>query len=180
MPSFSFKANQWYAVRVKGRQEVQVSQILRFKGYETLVPLYKATKKWSDRNKVVELPLFPSYIFCQFDPQIQGKIISTPGVTSIVGFGQGPVPVSEDEIASLKILMQSGAECGPHSYFHAGEEVEVLSGPLTGIKGVVVSSGRKMRLVISVELIQGSVAVEVDESSVAVACPHRNPQLRAS
>lgn len=179
MPSV-FKASQWYAVRVKGRQEVQVSQMLRFKGYETLVPLYKATKKWSDRSKVVELALFPSYIFCQFDPYIHGKIISTPGVTSIVGFGQGPVPVKEDEIASLKILMDSGTDCGPHSYFHAGEEVEVISGPLIGIKGVVVSSGRKMRLVISVELIQGSVAVEVDESSVAAARPCRNLHLRAS
>jgi len=176
MPSL-FQANQWYAVRVKGRQEVQVSQVLRCKGYETLVHLYKTTKKWSDRNKVVELPLFPSYIFCRFDPEIQGKIISTPGVTSIVGFGKGPVPVREDDIDSLRILMESGAECGPHAYFQAGQEVEVISGPLNGVKGVVVSSGRKTRLVISVELIQGSVAVEVDEGAVAA---RRNPQLCAS
>lgn len=179
MPSL-FKSNEWYAVQVKGRQEVQISQVLRFKGYETLVPLYKARKKWSDRNKIVELPLFPSYIFCLFDPQIQGKIISTPGVTSIVGFGRGPVPVREDEIASLKILMESGAECEPHSFFHAGQEVEVVSGPLTGVKGIVVSNGRKTRIVISVELIQGSVVVEVDEDSVAAAAAHRNQHLRAS
>jgi transcription antitermination factor NusG len=179
MPAL-FKANEWYAVQVKGRQETQISQVLRFKGYETLVPVYKAKKKWSDRNKIVELPLFPGYIFCRLDPQVQGKIISTPGVRSIVGFGRGPVPVREDEIASLKILMESGAECGPHAFFYAGQEVEVVGGPLTGVKGVVVSNGRKTRIVISVELIQGSVVVEVDEDCVAAAAALRSQHLRAS
>jgi transcription antitermination factor NusG len=175
-----FKANEWYAVQVKGRQEIQVSQTLRFKGYETLVPVYKARKKWSDRSKIVELPLFPSYIFCRFDPQLQGKIISSPGVTSVVGFGRGPVPIREDEIASLKVLMASGAECNPHSFFHAGQEVEVVSGPLSGVKGIVVSNGRKMRIVISVQLIQGSVVVEVDEDCVAPLAARRDQHLRAS
>jgi transcription elongation factor/antiterminator RfaH len=179
MPSL-FKANEWYVVQVKGRQEIQVSQVLRFKGYETLVPLYKARKKWSDRSKIIEVPLFPSYIFCRFDPEIQGRIISTPGVTSIVGFGSGPVPVRPDEIASLKILMESGAECAPHAFFHAGQEVEVVSGPLNGVKGIVVSNGRKTRIVISVQLIQGSVVVEVDEDCVAAARAHREQHLRAS
>ena len=175
-----FRANEWYAVQVKGRQEVLVSQILRFKGYETFVPLYKARKRWSDRNKIVEMPLFPSYIFCRFDPEIQGKIVSTPGVTSVVGFGRGPVPVRSDEIASLKILMESGSECSPHAFFHAGEEVEVISGPLCGIRGIVVSNGRKTRIVISVQLIQGSVVVEVDEDCVAAATAHCGQHLRAS
>ena len=179
MPSL-FKANEWYAVQVKGRQEIQASQILRFKGYETLVPVYKTRKKWSDRSKIVEMPLFPSYIFCRFDPEIQGKIISTPGVTGIVGFGKGPVPVRSDEIASLKILVESGSECRPHAFFQAGEEVDVVSGPLTGIRGVVVSNGRKTRIVISVQLIQGSVVVEVDEDCVGAATSHRGQHLRAS
>jgi transcription antitermination factor NusG len=179
MPSL-LEANEWYAVQVKARQETQVSQILRCKGYETLVPLYKIKKRWSDRNKIVELPLFPGYMFCRFDPQIPGKIISTPGVMSVVGFGRGPVPVREDEVASLKILMESGADCEPHSFFYAGQAVEVVSGPLTGVKGDVVSSGRKMRILISVQLIQGSVVVEVDESCVAAVKPHPIQHLCAS
>jgi transcription antitermination factor NusG len=179
MPSL-FKANEWYAIQAKGRQEIQVSQVLRFKGYETFVPVYKAKKRWSDRNKIVELPLFSGYVFCRFDPQIQNKIISTPGVTSIVGFGNGPVPVREDEIASLKILMESGADCEPHSFFHVGQEVEVVSGPLNGVKGVVVLNGRRMRIVISVQLIRGAVVVEVDEDCVAAVTTRRNQYLCAS
>jgi transcription elongation factor/antiterminator RfaH len=175
-----FKANEWYAVQVKGRQEIQASQVLRFKGYETLVPVYKARKRWSDRSKIVEVPLFPSYIFCRFDPEIQSRIVSTPGVTSVVGFGRGPVPVRSDEIESLKILMESGSECKSHAFFHAGEEVEVISGPLSGIRGIMVSNGKKTRIVISVQLIQGSVVVEVDEDCVAAATSHRVQHLCAS
>lgn len=178
MPSL-FMANQWYAVQVKGRQEIQASEVLHFKGYETLVPVYKARKRWSDRSKIVEVPLFPCYIFCRFDPEVQGRIISTPGVTSVVGFGRGPVPVSSDEITSLRVLMESGAECKPHAFFHAGQEVEVVAGPLNGIKGIVVSNGRKTTIVISVQLIQGAVVVEVDEECVMAVTPHRQ-HLRAS
>jgi transcription elongation factor/antiterminator RfaH len=159
-------ANAWYAIQVKGRQEAQVSESLQSKGYETFVPLYKVMRRWSDRNKAVEVPLFPSYIFCRFDPQIKFTIISTPGVTRIIGFGQGPAPVNEDEIMSLKKMAQSGVAIERHAFFHAGQEVEVVSGPLSGIKGVVASNGRKTRLVISVQLIQSSAAVDVDVACV--------------
>lgn len=158
----------WYAIQVKTRQEVQVSEALRAKGYETFVPLYQVKKKWSDRNKICEVPLFPSYTFCRFDPQIKFSIISTPGVTRIVGFGTKPVPVEDSEIESLKIVSGSGVLCLPHPFFNAGQEVEVIEGPLAGVKGVVLSIGRRSRIVISVQLVHSSAVVEVDQSSLTL------------
>jgi transcriptional antiterminator RfaH len=165
----------WYAIQVRARQEIRVSEALRAKGYETFVPLYQLKKKWSDRNKICELPLFPSYTFCRFDPQIKFSIISTPGVTRIVGFGTKPIPVEDSEIESLKIVSDSGVMCLPHPFFKAGERVEVVEGPLAGVKGVVLSVGRKSRIVISVELVHSSAVVEVDQWSIAL---RKNTQLQ--
>lgn len=170
----------WYAIQVRTRQEVQVSEALRAKGYETFVPLYHIKKKWSDRNKICELPLFPSYTFCRFDPQIKFSIISTPGVTRIVGFGTKPIPVEDSEIESLKIVSDSGVMCLPHPFFNAGQEVEVVDGPLAGVKGVVMSVGRKSRIVISVQLVHSSAVVEVDQVSIVARESTRRQLLNVS
>ena len=176
----AFLDNQcWYAVQVKARHEVQVGGALRSKGYETIVPAYKVTRQWSDRKKVIEIALFPTYAFCRFDCNIKTPILGTPGVMGIVGFGKGPEPISESEIDSLKIVSKSGVPCVPHPFVQAGNKVEVIGGPLTGVKGIVVSTGKKNRIVISVELVHASVIVEVDESMIQLASP-RDGQVRVA
>jgi transcription antitermination factor NusG len=156
----------WYAVQIRARHELQVGSALRSKGYETFVPAYKVIRRWSDRKKTVEQALFPTYAFCRFDRKVKATIIATPGVIGIVGFGNGPTPISDSEIGSLKIVSQSGVQCAPHPFVQVGQKVEVISGPLAGIKGIVVSAGRKNRIVISVELVHASAVVEVDEDVV--------------
>jgi transcriptional antiterminator NusG len=165
---FALAADSWYALQVKVNHEVRVAAALQSKGYETFVPLYKTTRRWSDRLKSLDRPLFPSYAFCRFDPEIKHGIVSTPNVTRIVGFGKRPVAVDPAEIDALKIALVSGQTCTPHPVLRIGQKVRVVEGPLTGLKGILVAEARKKRIVVSVTLVQKAVAVEVDAESVVV------------
>jgi transcription antitermination factor NusG len=165
---FALVRDSWYAIQVKFNHEMWVASVLQSKGYETFVPVYKSKRLWADRLKVLDRPLFPSYAFCRFDPEIKYTIVSTPNVTRIVGFGKNPVPVDTAEIDSLKIAMISGHSCVPHPVLEIGQKVRVVDGPLTGVKGIMLAEARKKRIVISVALVQKAVAVEVDANSVVV------------
>lgn len=156
----------WYAVRTKNRHEVRVAGALQGKGYDTFVPLYKVKRRWSDRIRSVEVPLFPTYAFCRFDREIRFRIVSTPGVIQIVGFGAGPAQIDPEEINSLKIALKSGSQCVPHTMLRAGQKVRIIKGPLAGVTGIYVAGANKRRIVLTVSLIQTAAAVEVDESFI--------------
>jgi transcription antitermination factor NusG len=156
----------WYALHVKPRFEKLVTTQLDQKGYETLLPIYVSRRKWSDRIKTLSLPLFPGYIFCRFNINARLPIVATPGVMRILGIGRIPTPVNESEIASIQHVMDSGAQAQPHPYVAAGQMVEIESGPLQGLKGIIVRLKGSDRLVVSVSLLMRSVAVEVDQNSV--------------
>jgi transcription termination/antitermination protein NusG len=159
----------WYALHVKRHKELEVAGILKSEGYETFVPSHRVTKKWSDRTKKIDLPLFPSYAFCRFDPELKFTIVSTPSVLRIVGFGSAPVPISAEEIDSLKIASERGYSCQPHPFLLAGQKVRVVAGPLSGVNGIFLSRGRQNRIVLSVDLLRASAVVEIDDESVVVA-----------
>lgn len=165
---FHSTTDSWYALQVKVNHERRVADALQSKGYETFVPLYKTTRRWSDRIKCLERPLFPTYAFCRFNPESKYGVVSTPSVTRIVGFGKRPVPVDNAEIDALKIAMTSGHTCEPHPVLGVGQKVKVIDGPLAGLKGILLAEARKKRIVISVTLVQKAVAVEVDTRSVVV------------
>jgi len=156
----------WFALQTKPKNEKKVERLLTGKGYECCLPMYRQKRRWSDRVIEVELPLFPMYIFCRFNSVAMGKAISTPGVTRIVGFGGRHAEVRIEEIEALQLLGKSDCLREPWAYIPDGTLVQVETGPLTGAQGIFSSGEDKRRLVISVTLLQRSVAVQLDENTV--------------
>ena len=156
------EGNLWYALHVRTRFEKVVSRNLRGKGYEEFLPLYNRMSRWSDRTKQIELPLFPGYVFCRFNPVHRMPILTIPGVNAIVGIGKSLMPVEESELASIRTLLASNLYCEPWPFLQMGQTVLVERGPLAGIQGIVMLVKNSYRLIISVNLLQRSVAVEID------------------
>jgi transcription antitermination factor NusG len=156
----------WFALQTRPKNEKQVERLLTHKGYECCLPMYRQKRRWSDRAIEIELPLFPMYVFCRFVSSAVGKAISTPGVTRIVGFGGEPAEVTSEEIGALQLLGQSSLLREPWAYIPNGTLVQVETGPLTGARGIFCSCDDKRRLVVSVTLLQRSVAVQLDETTM--------------
>src|SRR5271154_2910630 len=166
----------WFALQVRTRYEAGVADQLSRQGYEQFLPLYKLRKRWSDRIKEVNSPLFPGYLFCRFNPQDRLPILKTPGVIQIVGFNNGPAAVDEAEIHSIQTLVAAGVPHQPWPFLAAGDRVRIESGPLLGLEGILIDVKRSHRLVLSVTLLQRSVAVEIDSALVAAVSPARPRQ----
>jgi transcription antitermination factor NusG len=158
--------DQWYAVRTAAGREKAVSAQLQGKGFEEFLPLYKSRRQWSDRKKELDFPLFPGYLFCRFDFSNRLPILITPGVKLVVGYGKIPAPVTEAEIDSLRRAVASGAEARPWPYLSIGQRVRVREGSLAGVEGILIQVKNSWRIVLSVELLRRSVAVELDRGSV--------------
>jgi transcription antitermination factor NusG len=156
----------WFALQVRTRQEIGIADCLASKGYERLLPLYTSRRRWSDRIKELEVPLFPGYVFCRFDPQNRLAVLKTPGVVRVVGNGRSPVRVCDHEINSLRALIASGLPKCPCPFLQAGDRVRIEVGPLRGSEGLLVRFKGNYRLVLSVTLLQRAVAVEIDSSFV--------------
>lgn len=156
----------WFALQVRARQEAGVAQFLQSKGYTWFLPSYKCRKRLCDRIKVTEEPLFPGYLFCRFEPQKRLPILTTPGVIQIVGYNRIPVPIEDSEISALQMLVRSGLPNQPWPFVRVGDQVQIESGPLRGVEGILVAVKAGHRLVLSVTLLQRSVAVEIDSALV--------------
>lgn len=154
---------------VKPRFEKSVSSILGQKGFEDFLPLNAESRKWSDRVKTVQLPLFPRYLFCKFSLHEQVAILNTPGVQRIVGFGMGPQAIPDQEIESLRLLIASGFPALTCDYIAEGERILVRQGPLAGMEGMLVKTKSDCRVVVSIHLLQRSVYAEVDRAAIAPA-----------
>jgi transcription antitermination factor NusG len=163
----------WFALQVRSQRETQVASHLSGKGYEFFLPLYTCRKRWSDRIKKIESPLFPGYLFCRFDPYNRLPILKTPWLIQIVGFNHTPTPVSDEEISAVRRLVASGAQTEPWPFMTVGETVRIESGPLRGIAGILTQFKGNHKLVISITLLQRSVAVEIDS---ALVIPDRSAQ----
>src|SRR5713101_8918472 len=119
----------WFAVQTRSRYENLVATLLRGKGYELFLPVYKSRRRWSDRIKELELPLFPGYLFCRFNPLDRFPILVTPGVTGVVGYGKSPAPIDDAEIAAIQAAVQSGLPKEPWPFLKLGQKVRVDYGP---------------------------------------------------
>ncbi|MGA3293443.1 MAG: UpxY family transcription antiterminator [Candidatus Acidiferrales bacterium] len=159
-------SHPWFAVQVRTQREEGVADHMEGKGYEWFLPTYKRRKLWSDRIREVQVPLFPGYLFCRFNPQDRLPILKTPGVIKIVGYNRVPIPVDEQEIAAIQKLVASGIPNQPWPYLAVGDRVRIESGPLHGLEGILTSFKGNHRLVLSVTLLQRSVAVEIDSAFV--------------
>jgi transcription antitermination factor NusG len=160
-------ATAWFALQVKSRWEKAVAASLRSKGYEEFLPLYCCRNRWSDRVKVVNLPLFPGYVFCRFEKGRRLPIVTTPGIVSVVGIGKDPQPVAPSEIEAIQALVASGLPVAPWPYLKTGDVVRVERGALEGVEGILTSLKNEFRVVLSITLLQRSVAVEIDRDFVS-------------
>jgi len=177
---------QWFALSTRSQREKMVASLLHSKGYEEFLPLYRSHRRWSDRTKAIEKPLFPGYVFCRFDVQKRLPILMTPGVRFIAGIGKTPLAVNESEMASLQHVVQSGLQVEPWPFLQVGQRVRIERGALQGLEGILMGFKKPHRLVVSVTLLQRSIAVELDgelavaaSSSASFASTHQLLQFNS-
>lgn len=152
----------WYAIYTRHQHEKTVARILTAKGFETLLPLYSAARRWKDRTKLISLPLFPCYVFLRGGLERRLDIMTTPGIHALVSTAGRPVPISCAEIEAIQRVVESGASVEPHPFLKCGEWVRVKCGPFAGIQGILVRKKNLYRLVLSVEMLGKAAAVEID------------------
>jgi transcription antitermination factor NusG len=156
----------WFALHAKATHEKRVASLLTYHGYEWFLPLYRCRRRWSDRIKEVDLPLFPGYVFCRFVSQTRGPLLRIPSVMGIVGIGRTPIAIDPLEIAAIQRVVQSGFGIFPHPFIQVGQRVRIDGGSLNGLEGLIVDVRKRNRLIVSVSLLQRSVAVEIDSAWV--------------
>ncbi|MGE5443073.1 MAG: transcription termination/antitermination protein NusG [Ignavibacteriales bacterium] len=152
----------WYAVYTKSRHEKVAEINLKNRGVTTFLPLREVVSRWKDRNKTINLPLFPSYVFVKIGPMDMHNVMYTKGVLKVVGCNGTPVPVPAEQVEAVRSLIQSRLKYDPYPYLDAGREVLIKSGPLQGIIGKILEKRSKHRFVLSIDLIKKSVSVEID------------------
>jgi transcription antitermination factor NusG len=160
-------ADRWYALFVRSRHEKTVENSLRSKRYSVFSPSYRTKRKRVDRIAEIEVPLFPGYVFCQFDPNKRLPILMTPGVVGVVGRGNRPEPVDDAEIDSIRTVAMAGRSVQPWPFLKLGQRIRMQSGPLTGVEGVFLRVQDKDHLVVSVTLLQRAVSVVIERDSVS-------------
>jgi transcriptional antiterminator NusG len=153
---------RWYAVYTVVRHEKAADSALKKKQIETYLPLREVTSQWKDRKKRVLLPLFPGYLFVNTTLDYKLHILNTRGIVRILGVSGTPAPVPEDQIESIRRLLESKVPFDPHPYLREGKMVIVTHGPLQGITGRIVKRRGLNKLILSVDLIKRAISVEVD------------------
>jgi transcription antitermination factor NusG len=159
---FTDSPRPWYAIYTRHQHERTVADILTYKGFETLLPLYKVIRRWKDRTKLLSLPLFPGYLFLNGGIERRLDIMTTPGIHALVSNAGQPAVIPPAEIEAIRRAVESGSRLEPHPLLKCGEWVRVKSGPLEGIQGILIRKKNLYRLVLSVEMLGKAAAVEVD------------------
>jgi transcription antitermination factor NusG len=161
------KTECWFAVQVKSRCESTVARVLRNKTEAVFAPIYESIRVRPNGQKMIQQPLVPGYVFSRFDVEHRLPVLTTPYVMSIVSFGRQPVPIDPIEIENLQRAASSPHQCQPWMYLKVGQKARIISGPLAGVEGILVDDRKAARLVLSIELLQRAVAVEVPSKAVA-------------
>jgi transcription antitermination factor NusG len=157
----------WFALQVRARHEKNVAEMLRGKGYDPFLPLYECRRRWSNRYKLLELPLFPGYLFCRFDVHNRLPILKTPGVILVLGVAKTPVSIDNSEIDAIRTIVGSGHQTQPWPFLQVGDRVRIEQGALCSLEGILLDFRGHHRLIVSVTLLQRSVAVEIDGAAVS-------------
>jgi transcription antitermination factor NusG len=157
---------RWYAAHTSANHEKRVAAQLGAREVEHFLPLYESVRRWKDRRVKLELPLFPGYIFVQMALRDRLKVQQVPGVARLVAFDGKPAALPEGEIEAMRRSLDSGLRAEPHPYLTVGRRVRLKSGPLAGMQGLLLRRKGNFRVVISIELIQRSVAVDVDATDL--------------
>ena len=162
----------WLAIHTRHQHESLAARSLVYKGFEVFLPQYTSVRQWSDRTRELSAPLFPGYVFLRGAPEHQIRILTTPGVLSVVGFSGIPAIIPDVEIESVRQTLARRVHIEPYPFLNCGDWVRVKNGPLEGIEGILVRKKNQFRLVLSVQLLQKSAAVEVDAWSIERAPRH--------
>jgi len=161
------RESRWYAAYTIARHEKCVARQMEERGIDYFLPLYRSIHWWKDRRKQVELALFPSYIFVHMALTDRLRVLQLPSVVHLVGFNGRPAPLPESEIVALRGAASGNLCLEPHPYVKIGRRVRVRSGPMAGLEGVLLRKKERSRVVLSIDLIMRSVAVEVDQAEIA-------------
>jgi transcription antitermination factor NusG len=158
--------SNWYAVYICSRQEKRVAEQIERRRVSSFLPLYRSVRRWKDRRKELDLVLFPGYVFVQMNREDRSQVLQLPGVVRVVSFDGRPAALPVGEIERLRERLSHSSKIEPHPYLRRGRRVRVSNGPLQGLEGIIVRRKESCRLVFSIDVIQRSVAVEVEESDL--------------
>ncbi len=153
---------RWFAVYTRSRHEKRVAEQLERKQLGCYLPLYEAAHRWKDRTALVQLPLFPGYVFVRLAAEERLKVLEVPGVVRFVGFGGQAHPLPEEQMDALRNGLTSRLRMEPHPFLKTGRRVRITRGPLLGAEGILLRRKDQLRFILSVELLMRSVSIEVD------------------
>ncbi len=156
----------WWAIYTRHQHEKSVEEMLTAKGFEVFLPLYESVRRWKDRKKLLSLPLFPCYVFVKGGMDRRLPVLTTPGVYMILTRGEHVATIPEGEIEAIRRTVEGPFRVEPHPFLRVGERVRVVRGSLEGVEGILTRKKNLYRLVLSVEMLAQSVAVEIDASDV--------------
>jgi len=159
---------QWYALYTRSRFEKKLLHELVSRQIEVFLPMCEVLRRWKDRKKKIWIPLFPGYIFVNHiaTPENRHRVLNIPGAVHFVDACGHPNPVPEEQIADIRRFLESSLSIDPYPYIHIGTQVEVIAGPLTGIRGVLLEKRGRFRFVLQVDMIRQAISVEIDASDV--------------
>jgi transcription antitermination factor NusG len=162
----SRETTPWWALYTRHQREKMVAETLTSKRFEVFLPLYASVRRWTDRQKTLFLPIFPGYVFVRGGLDRRLEIVTTPGVQNILFYGEQVAAIPETEIHTIRRMVEGPYRVEPHPYLKCGEKVRITRGSLKGIEGVLVRKKNLYRMVLSMDLLHQSVAVEIDASDV--------------
>jgi len=156
----------WYAAYTNARHEKKVAQQLQERGIEHFLPVYRSVRRWKDRQKELDLVLFPGYVFTRIDIADKLRVLQLPGVVRFVSFNGQPAPLDGEDLNALRNALLQGLRAEHHPYLTVGRRVKVVRGPLAGARGILVRVKTNYRIIISIDAIMRSVSVEINESDI--------------
>jgi transcription antitermination factor NusG len=155
----------WYAAYTAPRHEKRVLQHLESRGVESYLPLYQSARRWNGRRAVVQMPLFPGYLFVCIHPGQRARVLEVPGVLSIVSSQGKLIPLPAGEVEAMRAALDT-RKAEPHPLLCPGRRARIKAGPLRGLEGVIVKQTRKLRMIVSVDCINRSFAIELEASDL--------------
>lgn len=159
---------QWFAIWTRSRQEKAAAAMLQTVGVDYFLPVTSEVRQWSDRKQTISVPLFSGYLFVHMNPTKDSRlqVLKTPGIVGFVGNSSGPLPIPDQQIEDIRTLLATRAECTVIPLLEEGDLVRVVRGPLTGIEGRLLQSNSSSRLLISMEMLHKTVAVNLSRHDV--------------
>ena len=157
---------KWYALQVRPKWEQRVARVLSLKGYTVFAPTFTIRKPGRPRGSDTTAPIFPAYVLCRYEATVAHRMVDSPCVIRLVGYGHTPTPVDDREMASLQLLYASGLPSYPWQYYRRGQRIRVTSGALAGVEGYFVRIKGTDRVIVNLTILQRSIMVEFDGAMV--------------